>query len=80
MRILFDDLIQRSDAPDLLKTPSLADITEGVLPVITYGSSVWGSKNIAKFETVYNKAMRNFLCVNTYTSNCCVVGDTGWYV
>lgn len=35
MRILFDDLIQRSDAPDLLKTPSLADITEGVLPVIT---------------------------------------------
>lgn len=28
MRILFDDVIQRSDAPDLLKSPSLADIYE----------------------------------------------------
>lgn len=49
-----------------------------VLPVISYCSSVWGSKNIAKIQTVHNKAMRNFLCVNTYTSNCCIIGDMGW--
>ncbi len=35
MRILFDDLIQRSDAPSLLKSPSLADISEETSFIIT---------------------------------------------
>lgn len=39
MRILFDDVIQRSDAPALLKSPSLADITTEALDPITLEST-----------------------------------------
>ena len=37
-----------------------------------------GFKHISKIQAIHNKAMRNFLCVNTYTSNCCTMGDMGW--
>ena len=49
-----------------------------VLLVITYCSSVWDIKNISKIITVQDKAMRKYICVNTYTSNCCTIGDMGW--
>ena len=49
-----------------------------VVHVITYCSSMWGTKKLSRLVTVQNKAMRNYVCVNIYTLNCCTIGDMGW--
>ena len=45
-----------------------------VLPVIRIAVQ-FGDQKMFKINTVQNKTMRNFLCVNT--SNCCIIGDNG---
>ena len=59
-----------------LSFPTLYNLC--ILPVLCNYISVWGSRNTSKIVTAQNKAMRNFLGVNTYTSNCCTIGDMGW--
>ena len=48
-----------------------------VLPVIHYGSSIWGHQQFSSINSVHNKACRYFLGVNRYTANAAVQGDVG---
>ena len=48
-----------------------------VLPVIHYGSAIWGQKQFSSINSVHNKACRFFLGVRKYTPNAAVNGDMG---
>jgi hypothetical protein len=48
-----------------------------VLPVIHYGSAVWGHSQFSSINAVHNRACRYFLGVGKYTPNAAVQGDTG---
>ena len=37
-----------------------------------------GTKMLSRLVIVQNMTKRNYLCVNTDTSNCCTIGDMGW--
>ena len=48
-----------------------------VLPVLLYGSEVWGCENINQIEVFYRKFLRVILNVNKCTPDCMVYGETG---
>ena len=48
-----------------------------VLPVIHYGSSIWGIVENKGINAIHNKACRNFLGVGKYTANAAIQGDIG---
>jgi len=48
-----------------------------VLPVIHYGSAIWGHKQYTCINAIHNKACRYYLGVGKYTANAAVQGDTG---
>ena len=48
-----------------------------VLPVIHYGSSIWGQKRFSSIDAVHNKACRFIMGVGRYAPNAAVQGDTG---
>ena len=48
-----------------------------VLPVVHYGSAVWGHQQYSSINSVHNKACRYFLGVNKYTANAAVQGEMG---
>ena len=48
-----------------------------VLPVIHYGSAVWGSKDFSCINSVHFRACRFIMGVGKNTSNAAVLGDTG---
>ena len=50
----------------------------GVSPVLEYGSSIWGFKQIRKCQNIQNKAMRHYLGVNKFSPNLMLEGDMGW--
>ena len=49
-----------------------------VVPVLDYGSEVWGLHKCTEVERVQNHAARVFLGVNRYTPILSIQGDTGW--
>ena len=49
-----------------------------VLPIITYGSSIWGQSEFSCINAVHNRACRSFLGVGKRTPNTAVQGDMGW--
>ena len=51
----------------------------GVIPIMTYGSSVWGFKKACEIDYVHNRAMRYFLGTHKYTPILGMEGDMGWY-
>ena len=48
-----------------------------VLPVLLYGSEVWGCANISDIEVFYRKFLKIILKVGKSTPNCIVYGETG---
>ena len=50
----------------------------GVVPILNYGSEVWGFGKFTVCDNVQNKAMRFFLGVHKYTPTAAVQGDMGW--
>ena len=48
-----------------------------VLPIVHYGSAIWGHQQFSSINAVHNKACRYFLGVGEYTPNAAVHGDTG---
>ena len=50
-----------------------------VVPVMSYGSPIWGYKKYPKFETVQNRCMRTFLGVGKPTPIAGLYGEMGWY-
>jgi hypothetical protein len=49
-----------------------------VSPIIEYGASIWGYKNLFCINTIHNRACQFFLGVGKYTPNAAVTGDMGW--
>ena len=49
-----------------------------MVPVLDYGSCVWGYGNFEKVNSVQNRAIRLFLGVHKFTSNLAINGDMGW--
>jgi len=49
-----------------------------IVPVINYGSEIWGFKDYAVCNNLFMKVMKFFLGVNKYTPNVGVQGELGW--
>ena len=49
-----------------------------VLPIISYGAAIWGTKEYSAINAVHHRACRVFLGVGKYTPNAAVNGDMGW--
>jgi len=49
-----------------------------VIPVLTYGSSIWGNSNYQKCETLQHRVMRTFLGSNKATPIPALYADLGW--
>ena len=50
-----------------------------VLPILSYGSEVWGMNNIDCIETFYLSYLKNVLCEKKTTPNSFVYGELGLY-
>ncbi|MCG8049515.1 MAG: reverse transcriptase family protein, partial [Candidatus Thiodiazotropha endolucinida] len=49
-----------------------------VIPVLDYGTSVWGFKTYNEIDSVQNRAIRYFLGVHRFSPNLAINGDVGW--
>ena len=49
-----------------------------VVPILDYGSGVWGTGSYPKPQTIQNRAARSFLGVHRFASNVAIQGDIGW--
>ena len=50
-----------------------------VIPILCYGSEVWGFEVSHNIESVQRKFLKYYLGVGTHTSNAAVLGETGMY-
>lgn len=50
----------------------------GVIPVMDYGSEIWGFSTNQKGPVIQNRAMRYFLGVHRFAPNAAIQGDMGW--
>jgi len=50
-----------------------------VVPVITYGVSIWGTKSFSCINSIFHRAMRFFLGTSKYTPNAAVYGEMSSY-
>ena len=50
-----------------------------VLPILLYGSEVWGFENLYQLESFQLKFLKRLLKVHKRTSNCMVYGETGMF-
>ena len=48
-----------------------------VLPILIYGSEVWGHSNLKHIEICYRNFIRRLLKLGESTSNCMLYGETG---
>ena len=48
-----------------------------VLPILIYGCEVWGYEDLSQIEIFHRKFLRSALCVNTFTPDCMIYGETG---
>ena len=48
-----------------------------VVPILLYGSEIWGFENINQIEVFYRNFLRRILGVSKYTTNCFLYGEVG---
>ena len=48
-----------------------------VVPVLLYGSEIWGYENPKQLQVMLNHTMRRFLRLNKTTSTCMLIGELG---
>ena len=48
-----------------------------ILPILMYGSEVWGYEDIKQIEIFHRKFLKTILSVSAYTPDCMVYGETG---
>ena len=48
-----------------------------VVPILLYGSEVWGYSNLLQIEVFYRKFLRNLLYLNKSCPNCIAYGEVG---
>ena len=49
-----------------------------VSPVISYGATIWGTREYLCINAVQDPACRFFLSIGKFTQNAAVEGDMGW--
>ena len=49
------------------------------LPILLYGSEIWGLENVNQIEIFYRKVLKKLLKVSKSTPHCIVYGETGRY-
>ena len=47
------------------------------LPILLYGSEIWGFSDISAIEVIYRKFLRGILKLNKSTANCMINGELG---
>ncbi len=50
-----------------------------VLPIINYGSSVWGTHEFSCISSVRYRTCRYFMGLGKYAPNAALIGDMGWH-
>ena len=50
-----------------------------IVPILTYGSEVWGVYNFSEVDKVHIKFLKQLLCVRNQTPNSAVYGEVGRY-
>jgi len=50
-----------------------------VVPVLLYGSEVWGAEDISQVEVFYRKFLKQTLYLKGFTPNCMVYGESGTF-
>ena len=50
---------------------------QSVLPILLYGSEIWGFSDISAIEVIYIHFFRSILKLNKSTANCMVYGELG---
>ena len=50
-----------------------------VIPILLYGSEIWGYEKMANIDVFYKKFLKNTLRLNQQTTDCMVFGETGRY-
>ena len=50
-----------------------------VLPVLLYGSEIWGYSQLDQIELFYRKFLKQILKVSKFTGNCIIYGETGCF-
>ena len=48
-----------------------------ILPILLYGSEIWGYENLDSIEVFYRAFLRYILRLNKQTTNCMVYGEAG---
>ena len=48
-----------------------------IIPIITYGSEVWGFSDLTEVEKFHRECLKRILGVAGHTASCCVYGETG---
>ena len=48
-----------------------------ILPILLYGSEVWGFENVERIEVFFRKFLKYTLKATSQTTNCMVYGETG---
>ena len=48
-----------------------------ILPILLYGSEIWGYEGIQQIEVFYRKFLKEVLRLNKQTTNCMVYGEAG---
>ena len=48
-----------------------------IIPILLYGSEIWGYEKLAEIDTFYKKIIKNSLKLNLQTADCMVYGETG---
>ena len=50
-----------------------------VLPVLLYGSEIWGCGDLKQADVFHRKFLKEILHLKSYTANCMVYGETGTF-
>ena len=48
-----------------------------IIPILLYGSEIWGYEKLSEIDVFYKKFIKNSLKLNLQTADCMVYGETG---
>ena len=48
-----------------------------VIPILLYGSEIWGYSNLEQIEIFYRKFLRRIVSLNKSTANCMIYAEVG---
>ena len=48
-----------------------------IMPILLYGSEIWGFQNLDQIERFHRKFLKSLLKLNRSTANCMVYGEVG---